>query len=142
MEKLKLARDIMVTEVVSCAPEDTIEKARALMKHHLVRHLPVVDSADKLVGILSQKSLLKHTFDVANRFGMHDLPYQEKKHKVSSIMETQVKTVSPDTSLVEAGHFFLKTKHGCLPVVDEGKIVGILSSADFVKLSMCLLAER
>ena len=60
---------------------------------------------------------------------------------MKDIMDTDLETIQPQLPLLNAGEFFVESKHGCLPVVVEGKLEGILTSADFVKLSLTLLRE-
>lgn len=144
MRKYKLmkpskAEDIMVRNVITCRPDDSLAHARSLMKQHSVRHVPVVDANGELKGLVTQKSVLRETFLIASHFGMSELEYQEGKKLVADIMETAVETIQPQLPLLEAGRYFLECKHGCLPVVEDGKVVGILTSADFVKLSIRLL---
>jgi len=138
MKPSKVA-DIMVRNVITCQADDTLAEARRLMGEHQIRHIPVVNTEGQLIGLVTQKSVLRETFIIASRFGMSDLEYQENKKLVADIMETGLETIQPLLPLLEAGRYFTECKHGCLPVVDEGKVVGILTSADFVKLSVRLL---
>jgi len=109
------------------------------MKAHSIRHIPVLDQEGRIVGLVTQKSVLKETLEITNRFGMVDFARQEQKINVSDFMETSIETIQPQLTLLDAGRFFIECKHGCLPVVHEGNLVGILTSADFVKLSVTLL---
>src|SRR5690606_20636185 len=133
------AEDIMVRNVISCQPGDTLAHARQLMKTHSIRHIPVVNDQGELVGLITQKTMLRETFLIASRFGMTDLEYQEKKKKVADFMETGVETIQTQLPLLEAGRYFVESKQGCLPVLEQGRVVGMLTSADFVKLSVQLL---
>jgi len=133
------AEDIMVRNVISCQAGDTLAHARQLMKTHSIRHIPVVNDQGELVGLITQKTMLRETFLIASRFGMTDLEYQEKKKKVGDFMETGVETIQSQLPLLEAGRYFVESKQGCLPVLEQGRVVGMLTSADFVKLSVQLL---
>ncbi|MFE8070465.1 CBS domain-containing protein [Marinobacteraceae bacterium S3BR75-40.1] len=140
MSKPAVTRDIMITNVITCHEDDTLGLARKLMKDHNIRHIPVVDKdSGDFIGLVTQKAVLREMMIVADHFGMDDLERQEKKKKVGELMETGVETIQPQLSLLEAGQYFIDCKHGCLPVLEGGKIVGILTSADFVKLSVALL---
>lgn len=139
MEQPKVVADIMVTDVLVCRPNDTLAKARDIMKSRQIRHLPVLNEAEEFVGLITQRAVLKQTISTANKFGVDALEKQEQKTLLDSIMETGVETIQPQMPLLEAGRFFIQCKHGCLPVLDEGRLVGILTSADFVKLSVRLL---
>lgn len=140
MSELKTTADLMIRNIVTCTPEDSLATAREIMKEKSIRHIPVVNKdSNALMGVITQKNLLKEAFDIADKFGMNELEYQEKKRLVKDFMDTDVKSISPQTPLLEAGEHFIKSKHGCLPVLENDQLVGILTSSDFVKLSVDLL---
>ena len=138
MKPSKVA-DIMVRNVITCKTSDTLAQARQLMKDRQVRHVPVLDETGRLVGLVTQRAVLRETLLIANRFGIADLEYQEQKKLVAEVMEDDLETIQSEMPLLEAGRYFTECKHGCLPVVDDGQLVGIITSADFVKLSISLL---
>ena len=109
------------------------------MREHNIRHVPVLDESGRLAGVLTHKGVLKQAIKIANKFGMDELERQENKILVGDVMDVEPESVQPQMALAMAGRYFLKSKHGCLPVVEEGCLVGILTSADFVRLSVELL---
>ena len=112
------------------------------MKENHIRHLPVVDSeSGEYAGLITQKEILKHAFAAAARSGLGHLQEVQATVLVKEIMANDVETIQPQLPLLNAGEFFVESKHGCLPVVVDGVLQGILTSADFVKLSMTLLQE-
>ncbi|RFA26795.1 hypothetical protein CAI21_16055 [Alkalilimnicola ehrlichii] len=133
------AADIMTSDVISVRPTTTIAQARALMNTHSIRHLPVVDEGDRFVGVVTQKAMLAEILRITDQFGIQGVASQTEQRPVSEILGKDVETIQPQLSLVEAGKFFLECKHGSLPVLEDGRLVGILTSADFVKLSVALL---
>lgn len=138
----KVAADLMVKNVVTCSLSDTLGQVRHLMKEHHIRHLPVVDAdSGEYVGLVTHRTVLREAIAIANKFGMAEMEHQESKRYVESLVERDAETVQVQLPLREAGEFFNESKHGCLPVLEEGKVVGILTSSDFVKLSVRLLAE-
>jgi CBS domain-containing membrane protein len=140
MSKPKIAADIMAIHVITCLTSDSMAHARQLMGSWRVRHLPVLNASNgEFAGILTQKAMLREAFNIANKFGMDDLEAQENKRLVETVMEKDAETIQAQLPLLEAGKYFIECKHGCLPVLDGGKVVGILTSADFVKLSVLLL---
>ena len=142
MTKPSMAQDIMSRQVITCTSRDSLAEVRKRMKEHNIRHIPVVDElTGHLEGLLTQKEVLQQAFDIANKFGIGDLEHQEAKRKVRDIMRTDAKTITADACLLEAGEFFLASKYGCLPVLEGQKLVGILTSADFVRLSIELLKK-
>ncbi len=135
--------DLMVTDMVILTPEDNLASAREVMKQYSIRHVPVVDPVNgNFLGLISQRTILKEAFNIANKFGIQELEYQEKKRKIVDFMAPVDNTITSDTPLLDAGEHFIKIKHGCLPVVDGNRLVGIITSSDFVKLSVALLRER
>lgn len=136
----RIAEDIMTRNVLTCTEQDTVAHAHQLMAQKSIRHLPVVSSASgDFLGVITQKEILHHAFSVVARSGMATLESVEATRLVSDIMTRDVETIQPQLSLKDAGRFFMQCKHGCLPIVVEGKLQGILTSADFVKLSVNLL---
>ena len=142
MARPKITKDIMSCNVVYCVENDTLHHALQLMREHVIRHLPVVcgQSGDYL-GVITQKEVLKHAFSAAASDGLANIGEIQAKQIVSDVMVTDVETIQPQLPLLNAGEYFVESKHGCLPVVVEGKLQGILTSADFVKLSVTLLRE-
>lgn len=136
----RIAEDIMSRHVLTCTEQDTVAHAHQLMAQKSIRHLPVVSSVSgEFLGVITQKELLRHAFSVVARSGMAQLDAVESSKRVSEVMTREVETIQPQLPLQEAGRFFMACKHGCLPVVVNGQLQGILTSADFVKLSVNLL---
>jgi len=137
---MKTVADIMTSKVISLKEMDNLHQARMLLKEHNIRHLPVVsESAGKFLGLLTQKDILNNAFNVVENYGFSKLKKHEEKTLIKEVMTSDAMTVSSDSSLKEAGQIFADKKCSCLPVVDNEQLVGILSSVDFVKLSLYLL---
>lgn len=128
-------RDVMQDMLIIAAPEDLVSTAYQRMKGGHIRHLPIVDETDKLVGVLTDRDVRRAgdfrevtVLDQAltERFGMMT---------VDSLMTTQVVTVRSDTDLADAAERFLTHKFGCLPVVSEDSTLeGLLTVADLLGL--------
>lgn len=143
MVRPEITADIMSGNVISCADTDNLAHAHQLMKDNHIRHLPVVSAAGgEYLGIITQKEVLKHAFAATAQAGLGKLAEIQSRVPVTEIMATDVETIQPQLPLLNAGEYFVESKHGCLPVVVDGKIQGILTSADFVKLSVTLLREN
>lgn len=137
---MKTVSDIMVTNVLSVKDTDTVHHARMLLKEKGIRHLPVVAHTDgEFLGILTQGSLLNHAFNIVEKFGMTTLEKREKRALVKEIMNTDCDTAKADMDLISAAEFFTSKKSSCLPVVEDNQLKGIVTSVDFVKLSVYLL---
>ena len=143
MIKPQITQDIMATQVLHCTEKDTLATARRMMSEHQIRHMPVVDShTGEFLGLVTQKEVLKQAFSIAGTQGVAAIEAAEANIPVVDIMSRDAETVQPQLPLLDAGRYFLETKHGCLPVLVDGRLVGIVTSADFVKLSVTLLQQR
>lgn len=124
-------RDAMTAEVATLRPDDKLSIADDVMRLGRIRHLPVVDAAGVLRGIVSQRDLLRSALLASDRKS----PRRHLKTLVvAEIMTRDVVVAAPDDALREAAAVMLGRKLGCLPVVEDGKLVGIITEADFVGL--------
>lgn len=137
---MKVVGDIMIRDVLTVNDSDSVHDARMLLKQKGIRHLPVVDhNSGEFAGILTQRSLLNHALNIVEKFGLSGLEKRELRTQVSEIMNAECETVSPHENLVVAGELFLSKKASCLPVVSDGRLQGIITSVDYVKLALELL---
>lgn len=142
MARPEITADIMSSHVISCTETDNLAHAHQLMKDHHIRHLPIVSGATgDYLGLVTQKEILKHAFAATAQSGLGKLTEIQSQVPVAEIMATDVETIQPQLPLLNAGEYFVDSKHGCLPVVVDGQLQGILTSADFVKLSVTLLRD-
>ncbi|WP_462158494.1 CBS domain-containing protein [Pseudoalteromonas sp. GB56] len=138
---LATAKEIMTTDLVTIAPEATLHQAHEVMREHNIRHIPVVSDDKKLVGILTQKVMIAQVMKIISVFGASALERKEKQTLVSEIMSTDFASVMSDEPLIDIAKFFLSNRHGCMPVVDDGKLQGLLTSSDFVRLCVALMEK-
>ena len=119
MSKLHV-RDLMTSAVVSVGPDEPIDQVQALMERKHIRHVPVVDGAGRVLGVVSQRDVIQRAL-------------LEDTGAVSEIMAWKADTIEADDELSKAARIMLDQKYGCLPVVEHGRLAGILTEADFVK---------
>ena len=129
---MKLVSDLMSTDVVTTGKNDVLSVADDLMKTHRFRHMPVLDEDGRLAGLVSQRDLLLNALVRALGFGTVAGDKMKGKIAVKEVMTNDVLTTTPHTPLGEAAGLMADRKIGCLPVVDNGKLVGILTEGDFV----------
>jgi CBS domain-containing protein len=100
-----------------------------------VRHLPVVNREGELVGVVTDRDLRHHLFSphVFKELGATSVDILLKAVPVSAIMSTDVVCVEADEDLGEAARMMLEDKVGSLPVVDHGRVVGILTETDMLR---------
>ncbi|MEO2279254.1 CBS domain-containing protein [Pseudoalteromonas pernae] len=138
---LSTAANIMTTDLVTIAPDATLHQAHEVMREHNIRHIPVVDEDQQLLGMLTQKVMIAQVMKIISVFGASALERKEKQTLVSEIMSTDFDSVAPQEPLIDIAKFFLTNRHGCMPVVSDDKLVGLLTSSDFVRLCVSLMEK-
>jgi CBS domain-containing protein len=129
---------IMSTDVVTVSPTSTVADARSLMQEHRIHHLPVVTDDETLVGLLSLTDVLMAT---DSRLRNDDSRIHAANICINEVMVTGVATVDDRASLRQAALFLERHKIGCLPVVVDGKLRGIITDTDFVGVAINLLEQ-
>ncbi|SRR5712691_11242719 len=134
MEQLSV-RDVMTAEVTTLKRNEKLTLADDLMHLGRIRHLPVLDDdGEQLVGIVSQRDLFRSALAKALGYGESAQRKLLDTFSVKEVMITDVITTTPDTPLIEAARVLMEHKIGCLPVVENGRLVGILTEGDFVAM--------
>lgn len=127
--------------VVTVAPETPVDDAVTIMRERSIRHLPVVDAARRLIGIVTDRDLRHVTLDAAIR-GIGDAELFDDL-TVRDVMTWGVLTVRPTTDLREAASLMRERRLGALPVIDAaGQMVGILTERDLIDALQAVLRER
>jgi acetoin utilization protein AcuB len=109
----------MTSKLITVGPHDSLAKAKALMDSGNFRHLPVLEDG-RLIGILSDRDMRQHS-------GYLD------STRVDAAMTSDPVTITPTATVEEAARLMLRLKISAVPVVDDGKPVGILSTSDILK---------
>jgi acetoin utilization protein AcuB len=117
---------------VTIGPEANFFEVRSLIHDKGVRHLPVVDKENHLIGIVTDRDIREAAPSDATLLSIQELNYLLGKLKVSAFMTPKEKliTINPDTLIEEAVKLMRDNKIGCLPVVEEGKLYGIFTETD------------
>ena len=132
--------EVMNTELYTLREDDSVHDARQLMADHHIRHIPIVDGASRLVGLVSQRDVLAAA-DSNLVVAPSDSEAQEVYIAVSSIMSVSVETVQESDNLRGAALYLQKQKIGCLPVMRGEKLVGIITDSDFVAVAINLMEQ-
>ena len=111
---------------------DTLTLADSVMRDERIRHLPVLDGRGRLVGILSQRDLFLNALVRALGYGTMARDRSFHTLVVKEVMTEDVVTATPETLITAAAQMMVDRKIGCLPVVEGGTLVGILSESDIV----------
>jgi len=123
-------RDIMTTNVVTVPSDTSVADAGQIMKVHRIERLPVVDKS-KLVGLVTKDKLLLVSPSPTTPMSMPELTYLLAKMKVKDVMIKDMVTATPDMTVEHAVALAQMKRVGCLPVLDNDKVVGIVTTNDF-----------
>ena len=125
---------IMTTQLVVLNTTDSLEKAERLFKKHKIRHIPVIEGQNRIVGMLSLTDLLRISFA--------DGAYEDEEEietvvyemfSLPQVMAKSIKTVNPETTIKEVAELLAKEEFHALPIVEEGNLVGIVTTTDLIK---------
>lgn len=131
--------DIMSSPVFSLSQLDTMRDVRQLMNFANIRHIPVTDDAGNFEGLVTHRDLLHCTISKLAGILPEEQDEIDNALVIKEIMRSDVRCVEPHTSLKEAATILFKHKYGCLPVIEGKKLVGIITEADFLRLTIRLL---
>ena len=131
--------DIMTRDVFTLKHDQTLYDARELMGVHQIRHVPILDENEQLVGLVTQKIVLREALKIAETHGSDQLSHRMGEIPLADVLLRDFETVSSDTPLIEAGRMLLSRRQGTLPVVDNGVLVGIVSHIDYVRMAIDLI---
>lgn len=132
--------EIMTREPFTLGPDDTVESARQMMAMHRIRHVPIVDDSGTLVGLITQRDVLAAQ-DSTVLNPQADENSRDAYVAISAVMTTPVQTTDESASLRGTALHLLEHKLGCLPVTRDGKLVGIITDADFVSVAINLMEQ-
>ena len=121
---------IMHTQLVTLSRKASFLEAQTTMKKNNIAHLLIVDKHGKLEGVLSDRDLKQSWASQATTLSVHELNYLLDKLTVDSIMKTRVITATPDTTIERAAHILQSNKISSLPIIEYGKLVGIITTND------------
>ncbi|MEE9446541.1 MAG: CBS domain-containing protein [Arenicellales bacterium] len=125
---------IMTPDPIRLTPEDTLGTAHALMNDKHIHHIPVVETDGSLVGLISHRDVLAARSSTLNSTsGTH------KDTPLADIMTTNVVSIMANTGILKAAQYIHNSRHGCLPIVDDGQLIGIITEYDFVEVAINLL---
>jgi CBS domain-containing membrane protein len=127
-----LVRDHMTTQVLTVQPLLPVSEVKALLEQGPIRHLPVVDASGALVGLISDRDLIGRALGPMSWFTDDEVKEALQNMPARDLMTPDPQTVAPDATMVDAARFLMSRPFACLPVVEAGKLVGILTERDFV----------
>lgn len=124
-------KEVMVKEVATLDINDELSLANDIMRLGRIRHLPVVDGS-RLVGIVSERDLFRSSLAQALGYGGQASRDLMKTLRIKDIMVPGVATTSPEANLCDAVKTMMHKKIGCLPVVEDDRLVGLITETDIM----------
>lgn len=123
----------MTTDLFTVNEDELVDLVASVMEWQHLRHVPVEDDHDRLVGLVTYRRILKH---------LSDVQADDPAVPVKEIMQTEVVTVTPETPTVDVIKMMREEDLACVPVVKNDRLVGVVSEQDFLEIAQQLLEER
>jgi len=124
-------RDIMTTDIITVSPEETLMEVDGLFRGHGVRHMPVEENGT-LVGIISDRDVLRAVSPFVNTPSESPRDVRTLERTAREMMKTDPICIAPDATLGEGAQMLLQEGINSLPVVDDGQLVGIVTTRDIL----------
>jgi len=137
-----IVKDVMTRNPVYVSPETTLTEAKALMTKKNINKLPVIDKNDRLAGIITKNDLAKAGPSDATTLDMYEIGYLLSKLTVEKIMTKKVVTVSENEIVEEAARIMVDNQIGCLPVMKDDILIGIVTESDLFHLFTNMFGAR
>ena len=125
---------IMHTRLVTVPPDTSLRKAKEIIAEKKINHLLVVNKNGDLVGIVSDRDVKQSWASPATTLSVHELNYLLTQLTVEAIMVKKIITISPGTTIERAAYIMQKNRINALPVIESGKLVGIITSTDVMEV--------
>ncbi len=132
----------MTKHPATVTPDYSISQAYQIMNKCRYSQLPVVDSENKLIGLLTEKMMAEYTPSKATTLSVYEVSYILTKSKVSDVMATDIYTVTKDTFIEDAAVIMKEKRINSLPVVEDGYLIGILTKTDIFTAFIDLIGTK
>ena len=132
----------MTRNPVTATPEMSVAEASALMKREKVHRLPVLNKDHHLVGIISEKDILYASPSPVSTLSIHEMAYLLSQLTVKKLMTHDVITINKETTVEEAARLMVDQDLSSLPVIENEKLIGIVSKSDLFKILLELFGAR
>jgi len=131
MKKNVPVSEIMTKQVVTIKPSDGLYEAEKLFNRHGIRHIPVVEK-DHIVGVISHSDLLRISFSDLDEHDDRVVPIIYDMYSIPQVMTKVPVSVEVTTTIKETAEILARQSFHSLPVVDNGKLVGIVTTTDLI----------
>jgi CBS domain-containing protein len=130
--KAGVVREIMMGSPVTLKPDETLDLANDVIFLGRIRHIPIVEDG-RLVGLLSERDMMGAAATTIFGLKRKSKSALLKSVLIKDVMKRKVVTVKPDTTIKDVAHLMKEKKIGCVPVVDEGSLVGLVTTTDILR---------
>ena len=128
---MMMVQEMMTTDVVSISPDASLAQALECMRHYHIRHLPVM-LGRQLKGLLTDRDFRQAMPSSATTLSLQQIAEKMETIRVQTCMTTPVISVSPSVDTIAAARQLFENRVGCLPVLDEDRLVGMVTITDFL----------
>jgi CBS domain-containing protein len=133
--------EFMTKEPWTLRETDSIDDARTIMTERHIRHIPITDAENRLVGLVTQRDILAATDPVQLLTTKSDSNPGAADLAIADIMGRNVSVIGEKDSLREAAMYLQSHKYGCLPVITDDRLVGIITDSDFIAIAINLIEQ-
>ena len=134
--------DRMRKNPITATPDMSISEASSKMKAEKIHRMPVLDEDKHLVGVISEKDILLAAPSPASTLSAYEINYLLSRLKVKNIMSRNPLTITKDTTIEEAVKLMAENDLSCLPVMEDGFLVGIVSKSNLLKILLEMLGDK
>jgi CBS domain-containing membrane protein len=136
-----LVRDLMTLPAITVGPTSPLREVIQLMEANRIRHVAVADDSGQLLGLISHRDVLRSQEGSLSGALSSEQAHMNRWIEARWVMTKEVRTVYPDTPALEAALTLRSHGHGCVPVVEHGRLVGMLTESDFVEYAIQVLSD-
>jgi CBS domain-containing membrane protein len=133
--------EFMTPEPYTLRETDSLNDARKIMTERHVRHIPITDGDESLLGLVTQRDVLAATVPSSAQQTRSAPQEGDSDIKLSDIMIRDVSVIHKTDSLRQAALYIQSHKYGCLPVLSADRLVGIITDSDFIDIAINLLEQ-
>lgn len=136
-----LVRDLMTQPAVTVGPTSPLRDVIQLMETEHIRHVAVVEGSGHLLGLISHRDVLRSQEGSLSGALSGEQAHMNRWIEARWVMTKEVRTVYPDTPALEAAQTLRSHNYGCVPVVEHGELVDMLTESDFVEYAIQVLSD-
>jgi CBS domain-containing membrane protein len=136
-----LVRDLMTEPPITVGPTNPLRDVIQLMETKEIRHVAVIEGSGRLLGLISHRDVLRSQEGSLSGSPSNEQAHMNRWIEARWVMTKEVRTVYPETPALEAALTLRSHGYGCVPVVEEGRLVGMLTDSDFVEYAIQTLSD-